>query len=314
MGEFNSNFNNIPKIKKEVSPLKNQENLMTLFLRLQNVYSKRPDITNFEGAMADTKFADGYTSERIKADNQWVLDTRAKIEEHNREKGQELYSHFEENFAFAEAGQAMIVDRINNWMPDFKTIMTSDYDDLKAGIDFLTTDENGGYFGTAFDVTVSSNKDKITDKLTKNWDNNIAKGSIPVVKYAEDPETGKKGRLLTPKFILGASADDINEMAKAYLAGDEKSLDTHPFRKLILEQIRTQYNDALDYYENDENKDDARFNMARRQYARVKSMIDGAEKKLDESLVIDRLAYHEYSKNSLTLGLINDFANSKKQI
>jgi hypothetical protein len=41
-------------------------------------------------------------------------------------------------------------------------------------------------------------------------------------------------------------------------------------------------------------------------------MIDEAEKKLDESQTVDRLGYHEYSKNSLTLQLINDFADKKK--
>jgi len=283
-------FQNLETVKPKIeeSPLKNQENLMTLFLKLQNVYNTRPDITEFEGAMADTKFANEYTPEEIQANLKWVTETRSKIEEANREKGQELFSHFEENFAFAEAGQAMIVDRLNVWMPDFATTMTS------------------------FDVTVSSNKDNINNKLTKNWDNNISKGMLPVVKYAEDPETGKKGRLITPKFIVGVSADDINELASAYLAGEEQSLDKHPVRKLILEQIRVQYNDALDFYESDENKDDARFNLVRREYARVKEMIDAEEKKLDESQAIDRLGYHEYAKKSLTLGLINDFANKKK--
>jgi len=286
--------------------------MMKLFLRLQNVYSKRPDTSKFTGALADTKFADEYSAEEIAKDNLYVIDTRNKIEEHNRAKGQEAFDRFQENFAFAEAGQAMIVDRLNIWMPGSTTNMTADCDDLRIGVDFLTTNKNSGHFGTAFDVTLSSKKNFINEKITKNWDNNIVKGSLPVVKYFEDPETGQKGRLLTPKFIIGASADDINDMANAYLTGDEKSLDNHPFRKLFFEQIRVQYNDALDFYESDENKNDARFSLARREYTRVKTMIDEAEKKLDESGDIDRLSYHEYSKESLTLQLINEFADKKK--
>jgi len=308
---FYGGLNNLIKPKKEESPLKNPENLIALALRLQNVYSKRPDITKFKGAMADTKFADEYSVEKIKEEGDWVDDTRLKIEEHNREKGQEMFDHFEENFAFAEAAQAMMTDRLNVWLPDFKTIMTSDYDDLKVGIDMVIKHKDGGYFGTAFDATVSSNPDRINEKLTKNWDNNVSKGSLPVVKYFQDPDTGEKKRLIVPKFILGASANDVNEMAKAYLSGTEQSLDNHPFRKMMLEQIRTQLNGVLDFYE--DRKDDSRYSFAYRQYIRVKEMIDGAEKQLDESKIIDRLDYHEYSKNSLALQLINDFLDKNKQ-
>ena len=310
--KFFPSFPEVARPKTAESPLKNPDNMMKLFLRLQNVYSDRPDTSKYKGAMADTKFADEYSDEEIAKDDLYVINTRNKIEEHNRAKGQEAFDRFQENFAFAEAGQAMIVDRLNTWIPDSTTSMTADRDDLKVGVDFLTTNKNGGHFGTAFDVTLSSDEDFINKKLTKNWENNIAKGVLPVVKYAKDPETGKRGRLLTPKFIIGASADDINAMANAYLTGSEQSLDNHPFRKLFLEQIRVQYNDALDYYENDNNKDDARFNLARREYARVKTMIDEAEKALDESQAVDRLEYHEYSKESLTLKLINDFADKKK--
>jgi hypothetical protein len=312
IGEQNFNLSNIPKATKEESPLRNQENLMALFLRLQNVYSQRPDITEFTGAMSDTKFAYGYLPEQIESDNKYVEETREKIEEHNSSKGQEKLNIFEENFVFAEAAQAMITDRINSWMPDFKTIMTSDYDDLKVGIDMVMKDKEGGYFGTAFDATVSSNADKIKEKIEKNWDNNVSKGSLPVVKYFKDPDTEKMGRITVPKFVIGASANDVNEMAKAYLSGTEDTLDNHPFRKMVLEQIATQIEGVLDFYE--DKKDDPKYNFAYRQYVRVEKMIKEAMTELNEAQIIDRLDYHEYSKNSLTMGIINDFIDSKKNI
>jgi hypothetical protein len=295
---------------KEDGILRKQENIIALARRLENVYAKRPDMEDFEGAMSGTKFADEYSKENISRDLSYVDDTRDKIDAVNSSRGQDALDHFEENFAFAEAAQAMIVDRLNNWLPDFKSVMTSDYDDLRVGIDMVTKHKDGGYFGTAYDATVSSNPDKITDKLTKNWKYNVSKGALPVVKYFEDPDTGEKGRVLVPKFIIGASAVDVNDMAKAYLAGTEDSLDSHPFRKLMLEQIEIQLNDALYYFE--DNQDDPRFNLARREYTRVKEMIKGALQQLNDAKLIDPLDYHEYSKNSLALNLIKEFSEKKE--
>jgi hypothetical protein len=99
-------------------------------------------------------------------------------------------------------------------------------------------------------------------------------------------------------------------MAKAYLAGTESSLDSHPFRKLLLEQIEIQLNDALYYFE--DNQDDPRFNLARREYTRVKEMIKSALQQLNDSKIIDPLEYHEYSKNSLALKMINEFSDKKE--
>lgn len=312
IGEQNLGLLNLPKVKKAESPLKNPDNMITLFLRLQNVYKQRPDMTEFEGIMTDTKFAEEYTSEKIEKDGKYVEEKREQIETQNSSKGREQLNTFEENFAFAEAAQAMITDRMNVWLPGFKTIMTSDYDDLKVGIDMVMKDKDGGYFGTAFDATVSSNDERINEKIQKNWDNNVSRGSLPVVKYFKDPDTEKLGRITVPKFIIGASANDVNEMATAYLSGTEDTLDNHPFRKLFLEQISTQIEGVLDFYE--DKKNDSRYSFAYRQYIRVEKMIKEALKELNESKIIDRLEYHEYAKNNLTMTLINDFVNSKKKI
>ena len=72
-------FNNQPieKVeKKEESVLKNQENLIFIFKKLQNVYQERPEMEEFVGAMPNTKFADEYSEERIAEDEKYVEDTR----------------------------------------------------------------------------------------------------------------------------------------------------------------------------------------------------------------------------------------------
>ena len=63
--KFFPSFPEVARPKTAESPLKNPDNMMKLFLRLQNVYSDRPDTSKYKGAMADTKFADEYSDEEI---------------------------------------------------------------------------------------------------------------------------------------------------------------------------------------------------------------------------------------------------------
>jgi hypothetical protein len=297
------------KIEKKESVLKNQENMIALFRRLQNVYETRPEMKDFVGAMAGSKFAEEYTPERVNSDLQYVETTRDKIDAYNREKGQEQLDTFEENFAFAEATQAIITDRINSWMPEFKTIMTSDYDDLRVGIDMVMKHQDGGYLGTAFDATVSSHPEKINGKLEKNWDNNTVKGNIPTVKYFQDPDTKEKGRILVPKFIIGVSANEINQLAEAYLNQTESSFDSHPMRMAILDQIKLQISGALTFYE---DSSDPKHYFAKQQYLKLERTIDDAITQLSKSEAVNRLEYHEYRKENLTINLIEDFFNKKQ--
>lgn len=301
-----------PQAKKEESILRKPENLIALAIRLKDICAKRLDIKAFIGVMPGTKFSEEYSADNIARDEIYTETTLTKIYSDNSSKGQVLLDHFEDNFAFAEAAQAMITDLLNKWLPDFKTIMTSVFDDLRVGIDMVMKHKDGGYFGVAFDATVSSNPNNIKSKLKKNWDNNIAKGSLPVVKYFQDPDNHEKSRIMVPKFIIGASATDINDMAKAYLSGNEESLDNHPFRKLMLDQIESQLDDILNFYEN--NPSDKRFSFAYRQYLKVEQMVKDAKKQLAELKIIDPLVYHEYSKKSLALEIINEFASKKKLV
>ena len=314
--KFYSGVEAIAKPKEE-SILRKQENMNTLFLRLQSVYNNRPDPlakeNSFVGAMsANDKFAKEYSEEIVTRDVLEAKSIRDNIDKENGGHGQLRLNHFEENFAFAEAAQAMITDLLNKWLPDFKTIMTSDFDDLKGGVDMVMKHKDGGYLGTALDVTVTGNPENIKNKLNKNWEKNIIKGSLPVVKYFQDPDTKEKGRIIVPKFIIGISALDVNTMAEAYLSGSETSLDSHPFRKLILEQIEVQLDDILNFYENNLDKDYLKF--AYHEYLRVEGMIRESKKTLNESKIIDPLEYHEYAyAEKMPLKLIKEFIDEKNK-
>lgn len=293
--------------KKEPSILDSFENQIALARRLEDVYSHRPDMKKFVGAVKNPKFAEEYTAEKVQQDIDYVERTRVAIEEKNSSMGQEVLNRSEGGFALSEMMQAMVVDRINNgWLKDFKAIMTSDYDDLRVGIDAVMKHEGGSYLGAAFDFTVSSRGEQIAKKLDTMWERNIEKGSVPKLKYFEDPDTHEKSSLLVLKFIIGGSKQDVEDMAKAYLAGDEATLGKHPFRYLMLEQISEQLRVILSFYE--AHPDDQKLKFAYQQYQKIESVIEQAKKDIGyDEFKKGNTDFHAYAKESTALAEIKMF-------
>jgi hypothetical protein len=295
-----------PVESKQPSILESMDNQIALYRKLDDVYGHRPELDSFVGAMADKKYAAEYSKESIERDKAYIDKTRRQIEEANSSFGRELLDRKEGGFALSEMAQAMVIDRINkNWFPGFKAIMTSDFDDLRVGIDAVMKHENGGYLGTAFDFTVASNEKVIHDKLSKEWDNHISQGKISTVKYFEDPDTHTKGRLLVPKFIIGASKKDVESLAQAYLSNDQQTLDSHPLKRLIFEQIRCQLDTALLYY--DKHQDDSRFDFAKQKYEVLEKIFNRLKSDIEADPKVNGLEYHEYSKNSVALQAMKSF-------
>ncbi len=297
-----------PSIKNEPSILESQQNQLLLFKKLETVYSNRTeDLDSFKGAMPGTKFENDYTSESINKDKQYVSYTRSKIEEANSSYGRDNLEHLEGGFQLSEILQAMIVDRLNKkWFKGCKSIMTSDYDDLRVGIDAIMKHERGDYLGIAFDFTVTNQDKKIYEKLQKNWSNNVEGGNIPTIKYFEDPDTKEKGRLLVPKFIIGASKKDIEELANAYITDNNEVLENHPLKYLILLQIEEQLQTILDYHE--VNRSNIRFDFAKLQYEKIQALLRNIKNEIhtDEKMH-ESIDLYEYTKSSIALDMMRRF-------
>ncbi len=265
------------EIKKK-SILESLENQLLLAKKLETVYDQRPKLGDFVGAMKNTKSESKYTKEAIEDDEKYVEEKRKQIEEANSSLGRENLDNKEIGFQLSEMMQAMIVDRMNkNWFKDCKAIMTSDFDDLKAGIDAVLKHENGGYLGAAFDFTVTNKREIIDNKLETEWERHVEKGQIPTVKYFEDPDTKEKKNLLVPRFIVGASKDDVEELAEAYLTNNAEVLENHPFKYVMLLQIEEQLQTILDYYE---TNTDTRFSFAKDKYEKIQTLIRGMKKEI----------------------------------
>jgi len=296
MKEMNQAYKFKPKLEPEPSVLDSLDNQLELSRRLESVYENRPDMDSFVGVMSGTKFEDGYTKEAIEDDKRYVEKRRAGFFEKNSSFGRDRLDHLEKNFQHSEMLQTMTVDCMNKyWFKECKSIMTADYDDLHAGVDAVVQHKKGGHLGLAFDFAIMEHGIKIYEKLENIWNFNVKGGNVPAIKYFEDPETKEKKRLLVPHFVVGASKEDLEVFAKAYLADDITTLENHPFKYLMLLQIEEQLQTALDYYEI--NKDNDKFYFARSQYEKIQSVLRNMKNEvhMDEKMY-KNIDLHEYAK------------------
>lgn len=294
-----------PVTEKIPGILDSLENQLLLARKLETVYTHRPDMDSFVGMGVGTKFEQEYTQEKIQSDKEYVKDTRSKIDEKNSAFGRVALDNKEGGFQLSEIMQAMIVDRLNNnWFKSLKSTMTSDYDDLKVGIDAVMKHKEGGVLGASLDFTVTNQDKIIYAKLQREWDN-IKQGKVTTIKYFQDPDTGEKGKLLVPKFIIGASKKDVESLAKAYIENDEHILNNHPFKYVMLSQIEKQLQTIFDYYEI--NKDDPKLQFAQRQYRAIESLLRVLKQEIHMDEEIKNVDLYEYSKQSVSLDMMERF-------
>lgn len=297
-------INSNEKIKrvdvKNVDSIANSvEKQLVLARKLGDVYGRRPEVSEFKGAMKGTKFESDYSAEVVAKDEKYVEEIRMKINESNSSLGRDILNKNESGFALSEMMQAMVVDQINKgWLEEFSAVMTSDYDDLKVGVDAVLKHKSGNYIGAAFDFTITSQEKFLEEKLKKGWEHSIEKGSIPVVKYFEDPDTHVKSRISTPKFVIGGTRQDIEEMAEAYITDNQEALKDHKFQYLMIEQVYEQLVTVLDYYE---NHDDKQFSFAKAQYEKVYTIIQRMRDRYSRENKINNLEFYQYSQDSVAL-------------
>lgn len=305
---MDNNFNPKPSTleTKSKSILDSLENQIALARKLENVYDNRPDPKNFIGAMKGTKFESEYDEESVKKDEYKVEDLRKKIDEQNSSHGKEILEAREGAFALSEMLQAMVVDRINkDWLNEFTAEMTSDYDDLITGVDAVLKNKDGHYLGASFDFTITKQEKVIEKKLESVWEKNIQSGNVPTIKYFEDPNTHKKGKIIAPKFIIGATKEDVEELATAYLNNNEKSLTDHKFQYIIIEQMYEQLVNAQNYF--DHHADNIALDFAKGKYQQLYFVVQRLRDKFGREGKINNVEFYEYMQRSKALSTMRQF-------
>ncbi len=303
-------FNQRREVPKEKSILNDINKQILLFEKIKDVYINRPELDSFKKKSNEGEYSD----EAIEADKKYIIEKRALMDEKNSSYGKDNLEYLEGGFQLSEMLQAMVVDCLNkHWFKEYKAIMTSDFDDLKVGIDAIMKDKKGGYLGLAFDFTVSNQDKKIYEKLQKGW-NKTTKGEIPTIKYFIDPDTKQQGKLLTPKFIIGASKKDVEEFANAYLTNDITTLENHPFKYLMLLQIEEQLQTVFEYFE--ANNNDKKLDFAKKKYENIQTILRNMKNEIhaDEKMYQNKdTDLYEYTKSSTALDMMRRFRIMKDQ-
>ena len=310
------------KEKKIIKNLfENPETLKKLKEKLKPVYEHRPDPMHFIGIAKGTEFEKEYTQEAIEKDIKYYQISRLGIEMQNAQYGESLKDKNDSSFEHGEILQTIIIDRINNgWIPEMEAIMTHDIDDLKAGIDSVMQYKKEAYFGASFDMTISEKPEIIEHKIQKNWEYYVFKGKVPYVKYFEDPKHPEtRGRRVMPKFVIGGSREDLEQLTNAYLADDMTVLDMHPLKYAVIAQVDAQLEKILDFYNKPENILHFKFNHAREQYIRFKEFLNDIKQSIQyDQVTAENPEVKKYIENNKVYQISKeyiprtDFINERK--
>ena len=128
-------------------------------------------------------------------------------------------------------------------------VQTTEYDDRAGHIDFVVEWENedGKVIRLAVDVTTADNPEVLTKKDSMIRDE-IRKGTLATVKYFKSEIADKKSPLEnTPRIILAVSKDGIQKLCGDVVKKKPIELANSPEQLLLLEQIRTQMTDQIEY-------------------------------------------------------------------
>ena len=280
----------------------------TLKEKLRSVYDHTPNPMNFIGISEETENEDFYSEQTILNDIQHVKEVRSFIDSEDAKYGESLKKRREAGFDQSEIFQIMIIDQINKgWVPEMIGSRTYDFDDLE-GSDAVFQYKKKSYFAASFDMTINQEKEAIENKLQKNWERYIVTGILPRVKYYEDPENSKnRGKRIMPKFIIGGSNEDLEQLTDAYLNNDLESVAEYPLKYTIISQIEIQLDKILDFYFSPENIDNPKFDFARKQYTRFEDFFEEIKNSVDYYNKMDTDEISEHRENNAIYKVCKSF-------
>lgn len=169
----------------------------TVSNRLAEVSIKPMDLVNPDDPN------DIYSESRVQSDLREVANIKAKQEQSDRELQTSLGLSQLESLKIAEIAEYDILRGINlgGWIPAGRALKTSEYDDIKNGVDMVVEIGNQasaiGHLGLAVDVSFSHN---LQAKFAR-------------IKHEIDSFDGKKNRLGRVKYFLSQKAGMRGELS-----------------------------------------------------------------------------------------------------
>ncbi|HMP67699.1 MAG TPA: hypothetical protein PKA60_03045 [Candidatus Paceibacterota bacterium] len=178
-------------------------------------------------------FSDLYNPSSVNDDKKYVAEMKIKFDLQNTEQYEVI------NNQLAEIFEAIIFDEGEsaNWFGDNSfLIKTSDYDDIKNGVDMVVEydeDEGVSRIAAAIDVTFSHLVGKKIDRIK----NDILSGNLGQIKYFTSEVSNMRGELKKiPRIIIGADVDSVRGLANDWVEKKSDYFAKHPIQFQIFEQ------------------------------------------------------------------------------
>lgn len=223
-----------PRQAEGVSQKLTREQLLKEMLpHMKEAYEKAQRLL-MNSAIQPDDFLHPYSEAVIQKDKQWV------------ERMKSGQGAVDIHKMHADIIEAILFEHIeqSNWFGEnVTTIKTSEFDDLRNGVDIIVEFEEGAnklmHMGLAVDVTfgVTAAQNKIL-KIR----NEIQQGKLSEVKYFASERSPYKGLYQNlPRVVVGVDRLHLDELARMWTDPMRKrEFATHPVQALILDEITQQ--------------------------------------------------------------------------
>ncbi|MEK7180717.1 MAG: hypothetical protein AAB738_00050 [Patescibacteria group bacterium] len=222
--------------------MQNPERRILENLAIEQAYKKADKVLTRDAIHPD-EFEDLYGAQNISQDNDYVAKMKAKFKE--QEGAEEATAK-----KLATILEAIIFENaeLSEWFgPNASTIKTSEFDDIKNGVDsvveFEESKTSASHLALAMDATFSSETGGKFHRIKEE----IESGELTKVKYFQSDHMSIRGELSKiPRVVVGVNAETVKALSETWLE-NPSSLKDHPIQFQILEEILMQLRVFKDY-------------------------------------------------------------------
>ena len=171
-----------------------------------------------------------YTKEKIEADKKYVEEKEKVFDRDDTENEKEMKK-------LATIFEVVVYKHgeLSEWFGHGAlTIKTSEYDDIKNGVDLMVEFEEKGHLALAIDVTFSNDTEKKFERIQKE----IEKGKLTEVEYFKsESEEYPHSLQKVPRVVIGAEKKTVMELGELWVENEKEKLGKHSIQFQMLDQI-----------------------------------------------------------------------------
>lgn len=199
-------------------------------------------------AIQPTDFEDLY-GESIEKDNAYVIEKKEQFAQtEDRPFVHGLTEGHVRQLAEILEYQVLLGINVGNWIPYCRAIKTSEFDDIKHGVDMMLEfqkPELYGHLGMGIDVSFSHNLIKKFQRIKDEIDRYDGKyHRLGTVKYFNSSATGIRGELSSlPRVVLGIDIGVMEDLART----KKDSIGQHIARHEVVHEMEHQLAVFADY-------------------------------------------------------------------